>query len=532
MSTIVIDRASFHYDAPYVQVFENLTLSIDTAWKTGVVGRNGRGKTTLLHLLTGELEPATGVVSVPVPTSYFPYQPVDPHHPTAEVVKSCVAPFADWEARMRTAAECGDAASVAEYGRILERYESLGGYDIDARIERELVDIGMSPEVAGRRFDTLSPGEQTRALIVALFLRRGSLPLIDEPTNHLDMAGRMCLGDYLAEQEGFMLVSHDRHFLDQCVDHVLSLGPGEVRIAQGDFSQWKYNMELENEHQRRRQAKLGREIRALERASRQRRTWSHRKEKEKIGAGDKGFISHRAAKQMKRALAIERRIRAMIEEKKSLLKNVEKERILKLETEGKAPEIVLSIANLSVAVEGRPLIDDFSVDLHRGDRTALIGPNGCGKTTLLRAAAGELSAGAASPFRLTGGHTHLPRYLSVSRAYQIPRWGHGLLREHLRRAGIGETDFRNIMAAFGVSGEIFDRPLETFSQGERKKVDLCRSFLGASHLLIWDEPMNYVDLQSREQVEEVILEHRPTMLFVEHDRWFIEKVATRIVEMK
>jgi lincosamide and streptogramin A transport system ATP-binding/permease protein len=161
--------------------------------------------------------------------------------------------------------------------------------------------------------------------------------------------------------------------------------------------------------------------------------------------------------------------------------------------------------------------------LHRGDRIALIGPNGSGKTTLLRAISGEVT--------LTAGLIHLPRYLTAARAYQQPLWDGGLLRNHLRHLTMDETRFRNIMAAFGVTGEIFDRPLETFSQGELKKVDLCRSFLDPTHLLLWDEPMNYIDLMSREQIEAVVLKYEPTMLFVEHDRWFIDRIATGVVEL-
>ena len=163
-------------------------------WRAAVVGRNGKGKTTLLRLIRGQLVPSRGTISVPLETSYFPYSPSDPELSTGAVIKSCIAPFERWERKMRELLRAADERSIAEYGEILEGYERLGGYEIDSDIEREIVEVGMRGSVLERRFGTLSGGEQTRALIIALFLRKGVFPLIDEPTNHLDMQGRQLLG--------------------------------------------------------------------------------------------------------------------------------------------------------------------------------------------------------------------------------------------------------------------------------------------------------------------------------------------------
>jgi len=305
MPAIVCSELSFHYDTPFVPIFEGLSLSIDTDWRTAVVGRNGTGKTTLLRLIEGSLEPGRGEIAVPLAASYFPFAPGDPRRATLDVLKDCVAPFARWEREMETLSAESDEASLAFYGETLQLYEEHGGYEIEARIEREFAALGMSSELLRRAFDTLSGGERTRALIVALFLRRDGFPLIDEPTNHLDIEGRELLGDYLGRQRGFVLVSHDRHFLDLCADHVLSLNREGARVLKGGYSSWKLQTELELEHEKSRRENLQREIRSLEQSARQRRGWSNAKEREKIGGGDKGFISHRAAKQMKRALSIE-----------------------------------------------------------------------------------------------------------------------------------------------------------------------------------------------------------------------------------
>ena len=523
MPAIRFDDVSFHYESPFAPIFEGLSIRLDTTWRTALVGRNGRGKTTLLRLLLGELEPVRGAIEKPGAMRFFPFEVEQPARSVSEVVRGCVAPFTAWEAEMERLLEAGDEASLAEYALLLERYEREGGYQIDSRIERELAALGLGEEVLVRSFDSLSPGEQARALIGALFLGEEVFPLIDEPTNHLDLAGRERLGEYLATKPGYLLVSHDRHFLDLCCDHVVSIQRAEVRVTQGDFSTWKAQWEREQSREQREQERLKKDIRGLEAAARQRRGWSGKKEQQKIGAFDKGHIGHLAAKQMKRAQESERRRDRKLEEKKGLLKNVEKERKVRLRSEGKSPELVVSVDDVAVGKGEEPVLSGVSFRLERGERLAIVGPNGCGKTTLLDAIAGELP--------VLEGSIHRPGFLTVVRGYQTPRWERGLLREHLQQDGIDETLFRTTMGSLGVVGEIFDRVLETFSMGERKKVDLCRSFLAPAHLLLWDEPVNHIDLASREEIEEVILREQPTMLFVEHDRWFIERVATGVIEL-
>jgi lincosamide and streptogramin A transport system ATP-binding/permease protein len=515
---------SFYYSSPYTPIFDDLSVAIDTNWRTGVIGGNGSGKTTLLRLISGELEPMEGEVILGEEAFYFPYRPKDVKQKTLQVIKESIAPFSAWEQEMERLLEVGDERSLARYGEILAEYEQSGGYEINYMIEKEFAQMGMTPDLLQRDFNSLSGGEQTRALICSLFLKEGVFPLIDEPTNHLDMEGRELLGKYLARKQGFILVSHDRHFLDLCIDHVLSINRGDVQVSQGNYSQWKENKEREEQFERRQNERLEREIRALELAARKRRVWAERREREKIGRGDKGFIGHRAAKLMRQALSIERRIGEKVEEKRGLLKNIEKERRLKMFTGPKSPEIVLSMDGVTIELGNRPIVKDFSLVLSKGERIALLGPNGSGKTTLLRAICGEIE--------VADGLIHIPKYLTVARAYQEPLWKEGHLRDRLREEGIEEARFRNIMALLGVRGEIFERPLETFSEGERKKIDLCRSFLGQAQLFLWDEPLNYLDVMTREQIERLTLKFQPTMLFVEHDRYFIERVATRTVRLE
>ena len=523
MSTITLQKLTFSYSDPYVSIYEDLSLQIDTTWKTALIGRNGRGKTTLLNLIRGTLSPTQGQTEMPLPTAAFPYEPADPQATTFTVVKDSIAPFRKWEHQMQALLEQPDATNLERYATLAERFEQQRGYEIDALIRREIGAIGLSEELLDRSFKQLSGGEQTRALIAALFLKEERFLLLDEPTNHLDMWGRERLGEYLATKPGFILVSHDRHLLDSCTDHVLAINLNDVRLTQGNYSTWKHQFDLEHEAECKRDDKLKREIRKLKIAARKRRVWSGKKEKEKIGGGDKGNIGHKAAKLMKRALSIEKRVQADIDEKETLLQNEEKNRNLRLQAAGRSPEQLLSVENLTVTLGGKKILKNLSLKVNRGEQIAILGKNGSGKTTLFNAIDGRITP--------TAGNISLPSYISVLRAYQQPLWQTGLLREHLREAQLDETRFRQILAVLGAEGSVFDRPLGTFSQGQLKKVDLCRSFMHPAHLLLWDEPLNYVDIMSREQIEQVVLTFQPTMLFIEHDRHFVEQVATDVVEI-
>lgn len=532
MPSITLRHLDFSYDSPYAEVFKDLSLLVDSGWRTGLVGRNGQGKSTLLRLIAGQLSPLAGELDVPIRTRYFPLT-VDVRLATRDAVKDAIAPFRAWEAEMSTLLAAGDDESVARFGELHEQFTARGGYAVEAAIEAEFSEMQLAPELLDRPLATLSGGEQTRALIVSLFVDGGAFPLIDEPTNHLDLEGRQLLLEYLARKPGFLLVSHDRHFLDGAVDHIVSMNKSDIRVNRGNFSQWRRHMDEELLHEQRTRENIEREVKQLARAARARRRGADAREKEKRannphkgGAAmkDTGFIGHRAAKQMKKAITIERRIDDQLKEKRGLLKNKEKERALKIETRGGRRARLLTVQNVSLGYGGTRLVKNVSFPVSPGDRIAVLGPNGCGKTTLLNAICGEADC--------LEGFIHKPGHVRISRAYQQPRWGAGSLRERIESADIDETRFRQLMGVFGIPGDVFERDLATFSQGQLKKVDLCRSMMHEADLLLWDEPLNYVDLYSRTQIEAALLDYRPTLVFIEHDRAFVDNVATEIVSLR
>ena len=286
MSMIKIENLTFSYPTSYDNVFENVSFQVDTDWKLGFVGRNGRGKTTFLNLLLGKYE-YSGKILSSVQFDYFPYPVSDKNRITEDILQEICPLAEEWE------------------------------------LMRELSYLDVDVDVLWRPFETLSNGEQTKVLIAALFLNEGHFLLIDEPTNHLDAKARKSVAAYLKKKKGFILVSHDRRFLDDCVDYILSINRANIEVQRGNFSSWMSNFERQQEFELAQNERLQKDIRRLQQSAKRAAVWSERVEASKIGAADKGYVGHKAAKMMKRSKSIEARQQQTIEQKSALLKNME-----------------------------------------------------------------------------------------------------------------------------------------------------------------------------------------------------------------
>lgn len=300
MSQIIVNDLTFSYDTSYDNIFEHVSFMIDTDWKLGFIGRNGRGKTTFLNLLQGKYE-YIGSITASVGFDYFPFQVENEEMETLKIIKDTIAPFIKWEKEME---ECmlyieeGDEdktlEAVKKYGEIQEIYQAHDGYIIEELIEKELSSLKVDLSVLNRPFSTLSFGERTKIMLGALFLKKNNFLLIDEPTNHLDGKGREILGDYLRTKKGFILVSHDRAFLDRSIDHVLSINRTNIEVEKGNYSSWDHNRELKDHYEMERKEQLKKDIASLEVAARRTLGWSDKIEGTKIGthAADRGAIGH------------------------------------------------------------------------------------------------------------------------------------------------------------------------------------------------------------------------------------------------
>ncbi|QOX65224.1 ABC-F type ribosomal protection protein [Anoxybacterium hadale] len=490
MSLINIKNLTFSYDGSHDPVFENVSFQIDSDWKLGLTGRNGRGKTTLLNLLMGKYE-YSGTIHASEGFDYFPYEVGDMNDDTLTVIDRTVSDYEYW------------------------------------RLQKELSLLDVEEEVLYRPFSTLSNGERTKILLAALFLKEARFLLIDEPTNHLDMEARELVGRYLRSKKGFILVSHDRTFLDQCVDHILSINKNNIEVQKGNFSSWQYNKEIQDQFELAENEKLKKEIKGLTEAARRTAAWSDKVESTKNGLllsgikADKGYTGHKAAKMMKRSKNLELRQENAIEEKSKLLKNLETADDLSIKPLGYHSSRLVEAEGLSIYYDGRPAVEKVSFSIDSEDRIAIAGKNGSGKSSIMKLILGE---------NLTfTGNLRIGSKLILSYVSQETSHLKGNLKDYAASEGIDESLFKAILRKLDFSRVQFEKDISDFSEGQKKKVLIAASLCQKAHLYIWDEPLNFIDVISRMQIEEMLLKYKPTLLFVEHDAAFYENIATKKV---
>lgn len=558
MSQISVSDLTFCYEGSFDNIFENVSFSIDTDWKLGFVGRNGKGKTTFLKLLQGEME-YRGTISASTAFDYFPYQ-VD-------------------ERRQR-----------ACWGEILEEIRP----DCELwRVICELDRLQAPAEVLYRPFYTLSYGERTKVMLAILFSRENYFLLIDEPTNHLDAKARELVKAYLRSKKGFILVSHDRDLLDACVDHVLALNRRTIEVQSGNFSTWWENRERRDAFCRAENEKHQKEIKALGRAAERAQRWAEANERSKIGFdpakehdrgnGTRPYIGAKTKKMQRRVKNLQTRIDSEIVQKEGLLQDVENPAELKLMPLSFRWEVLVRARDYTLAYENGDgschiVFDKLCFELRRGERVFLNGSNGCGKSSLLKAILaqqeqknGDVVAGyerkernraetdgenmwrgemdrtnawhgktdRADEWRgktdcagiRENGLLEIPSGLRISYVSQDTSFLHGDIGSFCAQQRLEESLFKAVLRQLDMERAQFAKNMEDFSEGQKKKVLLAASLLQQAHLYIWDEPLNYIDVFTRMQIEELILKFAPTMLIVEHDVRFRERIATKIVDL-
>ena len=492
MSQINIQNLTFSYDGNSENIFENVNLSFDTDWKIGLIGRNGRGKTTLLNLLMGKFE-YKGIISKSVNFDYFPYEVKDKNKLTLQVIESIFPNYELWQILIK------------------------------------LNELELNENCLYQSFNTLSNGEQTKVLLATLFSKENNFLLIDEPTNHLDYASRKCVTNFLNKQKGFILVSHDRSFIDNCVDHVISINKKNIEIQKGNFSSWWANKQNQDNFEIAQNEKIKKDIVRLNESAKQAKAWSDKVEKTKNGvrvAGvkpDKGAVGHKAAKMAKRSKVIENRINRAIEEKSKLLNNIEEQNELFLNSQNLSGSNVLELKNISILYDNKCVLKNVNLMVEKGDKVAICGKNGSGKTSLLKLILGEPISYTGTIYKLSG--------LKISYVSQKYDFKNETLISFAQKNNISQTRFLTMLIKLGFSRNQFDVSINNFSEGQKRKVLIAKSLCEEANLYVWDEPLNYIDVISRIQIENLIKNANITLIFVEHDIAFVNNLATKIINI-
>lgn len=515
MSLLQVSNLTFCYEGSFDNIFDEVSFSIDTNWKLGFIGRNGKGKTTFLNLLLGKYE-YSGSISTDQHFDYFPYKLADSEmNLTAdELVETWKPGVESW------------------------------------KVICELNKMGVDCELLYRPISTLSFGERTKVMLAVLFSGENEFLLIDEPTNHLDRDGREIIKNYLREKQGFILVSHDRDLLDAVTDHCLVLNRSSIEVVSGNFSTWWENKEKADAFARSENEKHLKEIGKLRSSADRAGRWADKNENTKIGydpikehdrnISTRAYIGAKTKKMQSRVKNFEKRIEREIEEKEGLLKDIESVDDLKLMPLRHHKKCLVECRDFSLRYidSSENTLSNLSFQLMQGDILFLSGENGCGKSTLIKAilsaAEQENKTGNQKEKEtnmITSGSMELASELTISYVNQDASKLTGSLKKYSEAHKLDYSLFLTLLKKLDMNRVQFEKNIEDYSEGQKKKVLLAASLLTPAHIYIWDEPLNYIDIFSRMQIEQLIETYKPTMIVVEHDTRFREKLATKKLEL-
>ena len=498
-------------------VLDGLTFQIDQGERVGLLGKNGAGKTTLFKILTGELDYDEGQVTLAPGRrlgliSQIPVYP--PEYTVEDVLRTAFSrqqalaeEMRALEARM--AAGESDSDILRRYDRLSERFMAFGGYDTDVAVNKVANGLSIPASQRAQLFSSLSGGEKTRVNLGRLILEDTDILLLDEPTNHLDLHATEWLEEYIRAFRGTVVViSHDRYFLDRIVTRVIEVLDGKAEFYSGNYSFYAVEKERRYQERMKQYLKEQAKIQQLEKAAEQLRLWAFQ-------GMDKTY---------RRAISMEKRIERMRTTAKPTRARKMDARFSTAEFHG---DEVLGLRNLAKSYGDKHLFDGITLKVEGGERIALIGDNGTGKSTLIKMIVGELYP---DDGRIRTGPQVRLAYLPQIVRFDHPDWN---MVENMMAAkkGLSAQSARNRLAAYDFRGEDVFKPVSVLSGGEQSRLRLCMLMDDEINFLILDEPTNHLDIDSREWIEEAVEAYDGTLLFVSHDRYFINRFATRIWEL-
>ncbi len=496
-------------------ILDGLSFEVLEGERVGILGKNGAGKTTLFKLLVGEMEPDEGTISIG-PGKRIGLISQIPVYPkgftTEDVLRSAHARLHKMRNRMeeleKKMAESPGDALLREYDELLARFQLYGGYDTETDISKVANGLEISEKMRGQPFDSLSGGEKTRVNLARLILEKTDILLLDEPTNHLDLRATEWLEEYLSGFKGTVLaISHDRFFLDRVVGRIIEIVNGKEELYSGNYSFYVAEKQRRFDEQLKKYEQEQKEVKRLSEAADRLYQW---------GTGNQRL--------MKKSQAIRTRI-----ERTAKTDRPDSERRMSARFKQKDfyGDEVLAVKGLSKSFEGRALFSGVELLVKGGERIALIGDNGTGKSTFLKILMGEEEADAGY---IKKGPSVRIAYLPQIIKFKNPSLS--VLDTLVFSENLPVQEARNRLGAFKFSGEDVFKPVSALSGGEQSRLRLCTLMRADINLLILDEPTNHLDIMSREWIEEALEDYGEALLFVSHDRYFINRFATRVWELK
>lgn len=492
------------------QILRDITFDIFPGEKVAIVGPNGAGKTTLFRILTGEITYDSGTVSIAKDRTVGIINQIPVFEPGATVeevlrsafhrIRAVREQMAELEKQMQTST---DPVLLTRYGALQQELETLGGYTLDVEVDKVCNGLEISRDMRTQQFEVLSGGEKTRVNLARIILENTDILLLDEPTNHLDLDAVEWLGNFLDSYEGTVVtISHDRYFLDQCCERIIELFEGRADFYAGSYSYYAEERQLRYERRMAEHENQLEAVKRLEDQSRKMHQWG-------------------TEKMHKRAFSIDKRIARM-----TVADRPKKQKKLSM-TFGDPDyetEEVLKVRGICKSFDGREILHDVTFNVKNGEKVAILGDNGTGKTTLLNIILGLEPADDGSVKKGDGlKPAYLPQVVTFENENRT------LVDTLIYDKNVTPQTARNRLGRFQFSGEDQLKTVAKLSGGEKSRLRLCELMYDKLNMLVLDEPTNHLDILAREWIEEAVEGFTGTLLFVSHDRYFVSRFASRII---